>query len=105
MTYRLLRTEEYFKVMGDAGRLDPMLTYLHKTGYIDGNNYGIFLTGRGMRTTQAIFRKFLVFIKKYYPDTLSIWINRLELIKNTSRELIRDSFFLYRKGTTNARSL
>jgi hypothetical protein len=97
MSYYVLRSEEHFKFMDAIGRLSPMLTYLLRTGYIESDGYHIFLTGEGMRITISIFRKFLDFIKRFYPDKLSRWIRTLDLIKNTSRELIRDSYFYIKK--------
>ena len=93
MSYPLLRSERYLKSMDAVGRLGPMLRYLHETGYVEGDNYHIWLTGKGMSTTISIFRKFLDFIKRYYPERLSQWINTLARIKGTKRELIRDSYF------------
>ena len=93
MSYLVLKSEGYFKYMDTAGRLGPMLTYLHKTGYLEGDNYHIRQTGKGMKTTIWLFRKFLIFIKRYYPDKLSSWINILDLKKSNNRELIRDSYF------------
>jgi hypothetical protein len=93
MSYFILRSGEYFKFMDEVGKLGPMLTYLLKTGYIEGDNYHIRLTGKGMNTTIWLFRKFLIFIKRYYPDKLSSWINILDLKKSNNRELVRDSYF------------
>jgi hypothetical protein len=97
MSYFVLRSEEHFKSMDDVGTLGPMLTYLLRTGYIEGDNYRIQLTGKGMNTTIWLFRKFLIFIRRYYPDKLSSWINILDLRKGNNRELIRDSYFYIKR--------
>jgi len=80
-----------------AGNLSPELTYLQKTGYVEGSDEDLQLTGEGMKTTLWIFRKFLTFIKREYPVMLSSWINNLELHKSNTWELIRDSFFYIRR--------
>jgi hypothetical protein len=80
-----------------AGNLSPELTYLQKTGYVEGSDEDLQLTGEGMKTTLWIFRKILTFIKREYPVMLSSWINNLELHKSNTWELIRDSFFYIRR--------
>ena len=97
MSYRVLASEEYLKFMEDVGRLSPMATDLHISEYIAGDNYLLYLTKKGVETIKALFRKFLAFIKKNYPVTLSTWINNLELNKNTVHTLIRDSYFYIEK--------
>ncbi|MGC1930335.1 MAG: hypothetical protein WA667_15280 [Candidatus Nitrosopolaris sp.] len=83
-----------------AGKLKPELTYLKKTGYVEGSDDDLQLTGKGLETTISIFRKFIPFIKKdeEYSETLSTWINHLELRQGDSWEFIRGAFF-YIKGT------
>lgn len=79
--------------MHQAGNLVPSLKYLQKTGYVDGPNHDLQLTGAGLKATISIFQKFLDYIKRDYPDKLSHWIAVLGYYKENSWELIRNSFF------------
>jgi hypothetical protein len=80
-----------------AGKLNSQLTYLEKTGYVEGSDDDLQLTGEGFKITISIFRKFLTYIKKNYSSTLSDWINHLELRQGDSWEFIQNAFF-YIKG-------
>jgi hypothetical protein len=79
-----LQTSNELKYMHMVAKLIPELTYLRKTGYVEGTDDDLQLTGEGLKTTISIFRKFLTFIKKEYPETLSTWIKNLELRQNDS---------------------
>jgi hypothetical protein len=83
-----------------VGKLNSELSYLIKTGYVEGSDDDLQLTGKGLITTISIFRKFLIFIKndEEYSVTLSTWINFLELRQGNSWEFTRDAFF-YIEGT------
>jgi hypothetical protein len=88
-----LQTSNELKYMHMVAKLIPELTYLRKTGYVEGTDDDLQLTGEGLKTTISIFRKFLTFIKKEYPETLSTWIKNLELRQNDSCEFIQNAFF------------
>src|SRR5215204_2630786 len=65
--------------MHQVGNLVPCLSRLKKTGYVENNDENLQLTGNGVIATELLFRKFLTYIKKKYPDKLASWINVLEL--------------------------
>lgn len=94
-----LQTTNELQYMHMVRKLNPELTYLIKTGYVEGSYDDLQLTGKGLETTISIFRKFLTFIKKdeEYSATLSTWIDHLECRQGDSWEFIRDAFF-YIKG-------
>lgn len=88
---------ENFKFMDKAGNLKPALFYLRDTGYVEYSGENLYLTGKGMKTTKLLFRKFLIYIKRNYSDTLSTWIRILEPRKDSNREFIRDLCFYTQK--------
>jgi hypothetical protein len=53
---------------------------------------GLELTREGLIAIETLFRKFLKYMKKSNSDELGTWINHLELNKNNSLVLIRDSY-------------
>ena len=83
--------------MHQVGNLVPSLKYLQKTGYVEGPNDDLQLTGAGLKATTLIFQKFLDYIKRDYPDKLSYWIVILSYYKENRWELIRNSFFHIQK--------
>jgi hypothetical protein len=83
--------------MHKVGNLVPSLKYLQKTGYVEGSNDDLQLTGAGLKATISIFQKFLDYIKRDYPDKLSQWIGVLGYYKENNWELIRNSFFHIQK--------
>lgn len=92
-----LQITQELKFMHLAGNLNRELNYLRKTGYVEGPDNDLELTGVGLKTTLSIFQKFLRYIKRKYPVELSSWINNLEFNRSNSWELIRDSFFYIRR--------
>jgi hypothetical protein len=83
--------------MHAVGYLVPTLTYLVRTNYVVGSNSALYLTGDGIRVTEVLYRKFLIYLKRNRTDELSTWINSLELHRNSSWELIRDIYFYVEK--------
>jgi hypothetical protein len=92
MSYNVLRSECYFKSMDAVGRLGPMLNYLVKTDYLKVDSAYIQMTGKGLKITISLFQKFLIFIKRFYPDELSHWIKILDYHYGNNRDFIRESY-------------
>jgi hypothetical protein len=91
MIFESLQTKLPF--MHSVGHLIPALTYLIRTNYVHCSDERLWLTGKGLRTTESLFEKFLIYIKRHYPDELSHWINTLDRHRNSIWELIRDIYF------------
>jgi len=75
ITFQVLKTK--LESMNDAGYLLPALSYLRLNGYVDGSYERLGLTGKGLRTTELLFRKFFIYLKRHRDDELSTWINSL----------------------------
>jgi hypothetical protein len=92
----LMVKDEDLKFMDKAGTLAPALNRLIRTGYVKDDEkawlgFGLGLTGKGVIAIEMLFRNFLIYMRKSNFDELGTWINTLELSKNNSLKLTRDS--------------
>ena len=96
VTFLNLQSEDELHWMNEARNLKPSISYLQRTDYVDD---GLQLTGKGLKTTEELFRKFIVYMKRENSDELSTWIDTLERHKNNIWWLIHDTCFFIRNQT------
>lgn len=93
VTLEDLQTNSELRFMDQVGNLAPSIKYLKKTGYVEGPDDDLQLTGEGLRATISMFQKFLKYIKRDYPYKLSNWINIFDFHKDNNWDFIRNAFF------------
>lgn len=88
----LMAQDKELKYMYKAGTLGPALYRLIKAGYVKDDNKALF--GMGLELTREGLIA-IEYMKKSSPGELRTWINNLELNRNDSLVLIRDSYHFY----------
>ena len=78
-------------------KLRAELQYLIRNNYISTVNSNLELSGKGLRITELMFKKFIIFIKRKYAEKLSHWIKEFDYWKGQDSKQICTVYFRIQK--------
>ncbi|MGC1929616.1 MAG: hypothetical protein WA667_11620 [Candidatus Nitrosopolaris sp.] len=78
-------------------KLIAELQYLIRNNYISTANSNLELSGKGLRITELMFKKFIIFIKSKYAEKLSDWIKEFDYWQGQDSKQICAIYFRIQK--------